>query len=101
MKSELEPTDNCSIQNSSSQERKTPPTTSPEAITPLVRKSLISASTESESLPINVPVFKASSSSRLSVEELDPDLDLFSLRDSPSTTVRSPSSVSPSTHPHR
>merc|ERR1712127_530377 len=52
MKLELEPTDNSSIQSNSSQVKMLP-TTSQEDITPLVRKSLISASTESESLPIN------------------------------------------------
>merc|ERR1719487_397247 len=101
MRSEPEPTDNSSTQSNSSPERKMPPTTSPEVTTPLVRKSLISASTESESSPISALVFKVSLSSRLSVVELDPDSDLSSSRDSPSTTVRNPSSVSPSTHPHR
>merc|ERR1712048_454003 len=101
MRSEPEPTDNSSTQSSSSPERRMPPTTSPEVTTPLVRKLLISASTESESSPISALVFKVSLSSRLSVVELDPDLDLSSSRDSPSTTVRNPSSVSPSTHPHR
>ena len=46
MKSELEPTDNFSIQNNSFLERKTLPITSPEDIILLVKKSLISASTE-------------------------------------------------------
>merc|ERR1712048_1030209 len=101
MKLELELTDNSSIQSSSSLVRKMPPTTSPEDITPLVRKSLISALTESESLPISALVSKVSLSSRPSVVELDPVLDLSSSRDFPSTTVRNPSSVSPSTHPHR
>lgn len=36
-------TDNCSTQNNSSQERRMPPTISPEVITPLVRKSSIFA----------------------------------------------------------
>merc|ERR1711937_968341 len=101
MRSEPEPTDNSSIQSSSSQERKMPPTTSPEVTTPLVRKLLIFALTESESLLISALVSKVSLSSRPSVVELDPDLDLSSSRDFPSTTVRNPSSVSPSTHPHR
>merc|ERR1712139_197553 len=95
MRSELEPTDN------SSPERKMPPTTSPEVTTPLVRKSSISASTESESSPISALVSKVSSSSRLSVVVPDPVSDLYSSRDFPSTTVRNPSSVPPSTHPHR
>ena len=77
MKLELEPTDNFSTQSNSSQERKMPPTTSPEVTTPLVRKSLISASTESESLLINAQVSKVSLSSMLSEEELDLDLDPF------------------------
>merc|ERR1712093_563332 len=101
MRSELEPTDNSSIQSSSSPERKMPPTTSPEVTTPLVRKSSISASTESESSLISALVSKVSSFSKPSVVELDPVLDPSSSRDSPSTTVRNPSSVSPSTHPHR
>merc|ERR1711865_935421 len=94
-------TDNCSTQSNSSPERKMPPTTSPEDITPLVRKSLISASTESESSPISAQVFKDSSSSTPSVEEPVPDSDPFSSRDFPSITVRNPSSDSPSIHPHR
>merc|ERR1712086_999717 len=101
MKLEPEPTDNYSIQSNSSQERKTPPTTSPEDITPLVRKSLISVSIESESFPINALVFKVSLSSTPSVEEPVPVSDPSSSRDSPSITVRNPSSVSPSIHHHK
>merc|ERR1712086_574351 len=101
MRSEPEPTDNSSIQSNSSPVKKMLPTTSPEDITPLVRKSLISASTESESSPINALVSKVSSSSTPSVEVPDLDSDLSSSRDSPSITVRNPSSVSPSTHPHK
>merc|ERR1712086_680306 len=101
MKSEPELTDNSSIQSNSSLVRRTPPTTSPEDITPLVRKSLISASTESESLPINALVFKVSSSSTPSVEEPVPVSDPSFSRDSPLITVRNPSSVSPSIHPHK
>merc|ERR1711934_624963 len=101
MRSEPEPTDNSSIQSNSSQVKKMPPTTSPEDITPLVRKSSISASTESESLPINALVFKVSSPSLPSVVVPDPVSDLSSSRDFPSITVRNPSSVSSSTHPHR
>merc|ERR1712086_151672 len=101
MRSEPEPTDNSSIQSNSSQEKKMLPTTSPEDITPLVRKSSISASIESESFPINALVSKVSSSSTPSVEVPDLDSDLSSSRDSPSITVRNPSSVSPSTHPHK
>merc|ERR1712086_387166 len=101
MKLEPEPTDNSSIQSNSSQERKMPPTTSPEDITPLVRKSLISVSIESESFPINAQVFKVSLSSTPLVEEPVPVSDPSSSRDSPSITVRNPSSVSPSIHPHK
>merc|ERR1712083_217898 len=101
MRLEPEPTDNSSIQSNSSQVKKMPPTTSPEDITPLVRKSSISASTESESLPINALVSKASLPSTPSVVVPDLDLDLSSSRDFPSTTVRNPISVSSSTHPHR
>merc|ERR1712072_664698 len=77
MRSEPELTDNSSIQSNSSQERKMPPTTSPEDTTPLVRKSSISASTESESLPINALVSKVSSPSTPSVVVPDLDLDLL------------------------
>merc|ERR1712086_799274 len=101
MRSELEPTDNSSIQSNSFPVKKMPPTTSPEDITPSVRKSLISASTESESSPINALVSKVSSSSTPSVEEPVPDSDPFSSRDFPLITVRNPSLVSPCTHPHR
>merc|ERR1711998_676250 len=97
MRSEPEPTDNSSIQSNSSPERRMPPTTSPEVTTPLVRKSSISASTESESLPISALVSKVSSSSTPSVEVPDQDSGHFSSRDSPSIMVRNPSSVSPST----
>merc|ERR1711990_1378329 len=75
--------------------------TSPEDITPLVRRSSTSVSTESENLLTNVPVSKVSSSSTPSVVVPDPVSVLSSLRDSPSITVRNPSSVSPSTHPHK
>merc|ERR1711871_1405210 len=101
MRSEPVPTDNSSIQSNSSPEKKMPPTTSPEDITPLVKKSLISASTESESLSINALVSKVSSSSTPSVVELDLDSVPSSSRDFPSITVRNPSSVSPSIHPHK
>ena len=53
IKLELEPTDNFSTLNNSSLERKMLLTTSLEATTPLVKKSSISASTESESLLTN------------------------------------------------
>merc|ERR1712226_584241 len=101
MKLELELTDNSSIQSNLSQVKKMLPTTSPEAITPLVRKSSISASTESESLPINALVSKVSSPSMPSVVVPDQDLDHSSSKDSQSIMVRNPSSVSLSTHPHR
>merc|ERR1711935_937106 len=68
---------------------------------PSVKKSSISVSTESESLLTNVPVFKVSSFSTPSVVVPDPDSVLSFSRDSPSITVRNPSLVSPSTHPHR
>merc|ERR1719247_4063685 len=67
MRLEPEPTDNSSIQSNSSQVKKMPPTTSPEDITPSVKKSSISASTESESLPINALVSKVSLPSMPSV----------------------------------
>merc|ERR1712032_846059 len=100
-RSEPEPTDSSSTQSSSSPERKMLPTTSPVVTTPLVRKSLISASTESESSLISALVSKVSLSSTPS--EVVPDLvsDPSSSRDSPSITERNPSSDSLSTHPHR
>merc|ERR1712167_409421 len=101
MRLELEPTDNSSIQSNLSQVKKMLPTTSPEDITPLVKKSLISASTESESLLINALVSKVSSSSMPSVVVPDQVLDLFSLKDFQSIMVRNLSSDSPSIHPHK
>merc|ERR1712166_1286110 len=101
MRSEPEPTDNSSIQSNSSPVKKMPPTTSPEDITPSERRSSISASIELESSLISALVSKVSSSSTPSVEEPVPDSDPFSSKDFPSIMVRSPSSVSPSTHPHR
>merc|ERR1712070_232741 len=99
----LEPvlTDNSSIQSNSSQEKKMLPTTSPEDITPLVKKSLISASIESESSLINAQVSKVSSSSTPSVEEPVPVSDPSFSRDFPSIAVKNPSSDSPSIHPHK
>merc|ERR1712083_593003 len=101
MRSELVPTDNSSIQSNSSPVKKMLPTTSPEVTTPLVKKSSISASTESESLPINAQVSKVSSSSTPSVVVPDLVSDPSSSRDFPSIMVRNPSSDSPSIHPHR
>jgi hypothetical protein len=101
MRSELEPTDNCSTPNNSSPERKMLPTTSPEDITPLVKKSSISVWTESESLLINALVSKVSSSSTQLEVVLDQDSDLSSSKDFPSITERNPSSVSPCIHHHR
>merc|ERR1711934_305183 len=101
MRLEPEPTDNSSIQSNSSQVKKMLPTTSPEDITPLVKKSLISASTESESLPISALVSKVSLPSTPSVVVPDQVLDPSSSRDSPSIMVRSPSSDSPSIHHHK
>merc|ERR1711907_670005 len=101
MRSALVPTDNSSTQSNSSLVRRTLPTTSPVVTTPSVRRLLISASTESASSPINALVSKASSSSTPSVVVPVPVSVPSSSRDSPSTTARSPSSASPSTHPHR
>merc|ERR1711881_557268 len=101
MRSEPEPTDNSSIQSNSSLVKKMLPTTSPEVTTPLVKKSSISASTESENLPISALVSKVSSFSTPSVVVPDPVSDLSSSRDFPSIMVRNPSSDSPSIHPHR
>merc|ERR1712167_108199 len=91
MRSEPEPTDNSSIQSNSSPEKKMPPTTSPEATTPLVRKSSISASTESENLPINAQVSKVSSFSMPLVVVPDQVSDPSSSKDFPSIIVRNPS----------
>ena len=101
MKLELEPTDNYSIQNNSFQEKKMLPTTSPEDTIPLVKKSLISALTESENLPINAQVSKVSLSSMQLEEVLDQDLDLFFSKDFQSITVRNPNSDSLFIHPHK
>merc|ERR1712230_188227 len=101
MRSELVPTDNSSIQSNSSPVKKMLPTTSPEVTTPLVKKSSFSASTESESLPINAQVSKVSSSSTPSVVVPDLVSDPSSSRDFPSIMVRNPSSDSPSIHPHK
>ena len=98
MKLELEPIDNSSIQNNSSLEKKMPPTTSPEDITPSVKKLSIFALTESESSLINAQVSKVSSSSTLSEEELDQDLDPFFSKDFQSITVKNQNLVSLSTH---
>ncbi len=95
MKSELELTDNCSTQNNSSPERRMPPTTSPEDTTPLVRKSLISVWTESESWLTTVLVFKVSWCSTQSVVEQDLVWDHSFSKDSQSITERNPSSASP------
>merc|ERR1711981_621539 len=73
----------------------------PEVTTPLVKKSLIFASTESENLLINAQVSKVSSSSTPLVVVPDQVLDLSSLRDFPSIMVRNPSSDSPSIHLHK
>jgi len=101
MRSELVPTDNSSIQSNLSQEKKMPPTTSPEDITPLVKKSLISALIESESFLINAQVSKVSLSSTPSVEELDQVSVPSSSRDFRSIMVRNPSSDSPFIHHHK
>merc|ERR1711881_513343 len=101
MRSEPEPTDNSSIQSNSSPEKKMPPTTSPEVTTPLVKKLSISASTESENLPISALVSKVSSYSTPSVVVPDQVSDPSSSRDFPSIMVRNPSSDSPSIHPHK
>merc|ERR1712167_14467 len=100
MKLEPELTDNSSIQSNLSQVKKMLPTTSPEVITPLVKKLLISALIESESLPISALVSKVSSSSTPSVVVPDQVLDPSSSKDFPSIMVRNPSSDSPSIHPH-
>jgi len=101
MKLELEPTDNYSIQNNSSQVKKMQQTTSPEDTTPLVKKLLIFALIESESLLINAQVSKVSLSSTLSEEELDLDLDHFFLKDFQSIMVKNQNLVSLFTHHHK
>merc|ERR1712167_367330 len=101
MRLEPELTDNSSIQSNLSQVKKMLLTTSPEVTTPLVKKLLIFASTESESLPISALVSKVSLSSTPSVVVPDQVSDPSSSRDFPSIMVRNPSSDSPSIHPHR
>ena len=76
-KSEPEHTDNSSTPNNLSQEKKMLQTTSLEDTTPLERKLLTFALTESESLLTTVLVFKDSLCSTQLEEELDQDLDLF------------------------
>jgi len=88
MRSELVPTDNSSILNNLFQVKKMLLTTSLEVTIPSVKKSSISASTESENLLINVLVSKVSLSSTPSVVELDLDSDPSSSRDSPSIMVK-------------
>jgi len=98
MRSEPELTDNSSTPSNSSQEKRMPPITSPEDITPLEKKLSISASTELESLLITALVFKASLCSTQSVVEPDPDSDHSFWRDSQSITERNPNSASLFTH---
>ena len=88
---DLEPTDNCSILSNWFQVKKMPPTTSPEDITPLVKKLWISAWTESENWLTTAQVSKASSCSIQWEEELDQDLDLYYLKDYPSTMEKNQS----------
>ena len=78
-----------------------PQTTSPEDITPLVKKSLIFAWTESENSLITVLDFKDSWSSTQSEVVPDQDSDPFYSKDSQSTMVKNPNSVSLFTHPHK
>jgi hypothetical protein len=94
MKLELEPTDNFSIQSNSSLERKMPPTTSPEDITPLVKKSLIFAWTESENSLITVLDSKDSWSSTPSEVVQDQVWAHSCWKDSQLITARNPNSVS-------
>ena len=94
----LVPTDNSSTQSNSSPEKKTLPTTLHVVTTPLVRKSLTSASTVSESWPINALVSKDSSSTTLLVVVLAQVSVLSSLKDSQLTTARNLSSASLCTH---
>mmetsp|Transcript_58655 Transcript_58655/g.80533 ORF Transcript_58655/g.80533 Transcript_58655/m.80533 type:complete len:206 (+) Transcript_58655:147-764(+) len=97
MKLELVPTDSFSTPSSSSPVRRMPLTTSPEVTTPSVRRSSISASIELESSLISALVSRVSSSSTPLVVVPVPVLVPSSSRDFPLITVRSPSSVSPST----
>ena len=101
MKLELEQTGNSSIQSNSSPERKMTPTTSPEATTPLVKKSSTFAWTELENSLITVPVYKVSWYSTPS--EVVPDLvwDLYFWKDFPLIMVRNPNWDSLFTHPHK
>ena len=75
------------------------PTTSLVVTTPSVRRSLISALTESESQLITVPVSRDSQYSTQQEVEQDQVLVPYSSRDSPSIMVRSQSLVLPSTLP--
>lgn len=93
-KSVPEHTDNSSTQNSSSLERKMPPTTTPVVTTPSERKLSTTYSTVFASWPTTVPVSKVSWYSTPSVVVLDPVSVLSSWNVSLSTTERSPSSSS-------
>ena len=76
-------------------------TTSPEDITPLVKKLLISAWTELESLLINALVSKDSLSSTQLEVVLDQVLDPSSWKDCQLIMERNPSSDSLYIHHHR
>ena len=92
MRCELEPTDNCSIQNNWSQVKKMPLTTSQEVITQSVKKSSISVWTESENSQTTVLDSKDSWFSTLS--EVVPDLvwALYFWKDFQLITVKNPNS---------
>merc|ERR1712211_134649 len=97
LKPELEHTGSCSAPSSSSTERRTPPTPTPEATTPSARRWLTLCWTGSGSWLTCAPASKVSSSSTPSEEEPGPDSPLFSWNVCLSTMERSPSWSSPST----
>ena len=76
-------------------------TTLQEDIIPLVKKSLISAWTESENSLINALDSKDSSSSTPSVVVLDQVLDLSFWKDCQLIMVKNPNWASLYTHPHK
>ena len=94
MKSELEHTDNYSTQNNLFLARKMLPTTSPEVITPLVKKLSIFAQIELENSLITALVFKDFQYSTQSVVELDQDQVHSYQKDFQSIMERNQNSVS-------
>jgi len=101
MKLELVHTDNYSTLNNWSQEKKMPPTTLLEDITPLEKKSLTFAWTESENSLITVLDSKDSWFSTQSEVVPDQDLDHYCSKDFQSIMEKNPNSDSQFIHLHK